>query len=179
MKIVVVTGSPRANGNSNAMANSFIAAAEAKGHAVTRFDAANMRFTGCRNCETCFSTGRACSYDDDFNVIADAILAADAVVFALPMYWYSFPSQFKGMFDKLYSFAVADRDVAGKKCALIACCEESDRSVFDGVRVPFERSMAFLKWRIVGEVLVEGVFKVGDIGRTDGCRRAAELADKL
>lgn len=40
--IVVITGSPRKNGNSFAMTESFIKAAEAKGHTVTRFDAAMM-----------------------------------------------------------------------------------------------------------------------------------------
>ena len=39
-KIVVLTGSPRKNGNSFAMTEAFIKAAEAKGHSVTRFDTA-------------------------------------------------------------------------------------------------------------------------------------------
>lgn len=39
-KIVVLTGSPRRNGNSFAMTGAFIKAAEKKGHTVTRFDAA-------------------------------------------------------------------------------------------------------------------------------------------
>ena len=39
-KIVVITGSPRKNGNSFAMTEAFIKAAEEKGHTVTRFDAA-------------------------------------------------------------------------------------------------------------------------------------------
>ncbi len=39
-KIVVITGSPRKNGNSFAMTDAFIKAAEEKGHTVTRFDAA-------------------------------------------------------------------------------------------------------------------------------------------
>ena len=41
-KIVVLTGSPRKNGNSFAMTEAFIQAAEAKGHTVTRFDTAFM-----------------------------------------------------------------------------------------------------------------------------------------
>lgn len=75
-KIVVITGSPRKNGNSFAMTDAFIKAAEEKGHAVTRFDAALKKVGGCRACETCFSTGKACTFDDDFNAIAPAILEA-------------------------------------------------------------------------------------------------------
>lgn len=39
-KIVVITGSPRKKGNSFAMTEVFIKAAEKKGHTVKRFDAA-------------------------------------------------------------------------------------------------------------------------------------------
>lgn len=178
-KIVVITGSPRKNGNSFAMTDAFIKAAEAKGHSVTRFDAALKKVGGCRACETCFKTGKACSFDDDFNAIAPAILKADAVVFTMPVYWYSIPAQIKGVIDRLFSFVVGGRDIAGKECAVIACCEEEDLSVMDGVRVPLERSAALMKWTMVGEVLIPGVLNAGDIEKTDGCAQAAALADKF
>jgi len=178
-KIVVITGSPRKNGNSFAMTDAFIKAAEAKGHTVTRFYAALKNVGGCHACETCFKSGKACSFDDDFNAIAPAILEADAVVFTTPVYWYSIPAQIKGVIDKLFSFVVGGKDIAGKRCALITCCEEDDMSVMDGVRVPLERSAALMKWHIVGEVLVSGVLNPGDIGKTDGCQQAAALADKI
>ena len=178
-KIVVITGSPRKNGNSFAMTDSFIKAAEEKGHTVIRFDAAMMRIGGCHACETCFKTGKACSLDDDFNSIAPAILEADVIVFTMPVYWYSIPSQIKGVIDRLYSLVVGGKDIAGKACALIACCEEDDLSVLDGVRIPIERTAALNKWKMAGEVLVPGVLNVGDIAKTDGCRQAAALADKL
>lgn len=178
-KIVVITGSPRRNGNSFAMTEAFIKAAQEKGHTVTRFDAALKKVGGCHACETCFKTGKACSFDDDFNTIAPAILEADAVVFTMPVYWYSIPAQIKGVIDRLFSFVVGGRDIAGKECALIACCEEDDLSVMDGVRVPLERSAALMKWKMVGEVLVPGVLNTGDIEKTDGCQQAAALAEKF
>ena len=178
-KIVVITGSPRAKGNSFAMTDAFIQAAEAKGHSVTRFDAAMKKVGGCHACETCYKTGKACSFDDDFNAIAPAILEADAVVFTTPVYWYSIPAQIKGVIDRLFSFVIGGRDIAGKECALITCCEEEDPTVMDGVRIPLERSAALLKWKMVGEVLIPGVLNVGDIDKTDGCKQAAALAEAI
>ena len=178
-KIVVITGSPRKGGNSFAMTDAFIAAAQAAGHTVERFDAAFMKIGGCHACETCFKTGKACSFDDDFNIIAASILTADAVVFTMPVYWYSIPSQIKGVIDRIYSFCVAGKDIAGKQCALIVCCEEDDMTVLDGVRIPYERTIALLKWKSVGEVLVPGVLNRGDIQKTDGVARAAALAAKF
>lgn len=178
-KIVVITGSPRKEGNSFAMTDAFIQAAEAKGYTVTRFDAAMQNVGGCHACETCFKTGKACSFDDDFNTLAPSISEADAVVFTMPVYWYSIPAQIKGVIDKLFSFCVGGKDIAGKKCALITCCEEHDMSVMDGVRIPIERTAALLKWEMVGEVLIPGVLQAGEIAGTDGCKKAAELADAI
>ena len=178
-RIVVITGSPRNKGNSYAMTEAFIQAAKAKGHVITRFDAAMQNVGGCHACEACYKTDKACSYDDDFNIIAPAILDADAVEFSMPVYWYSIPAQIKCVIDKLFSFCVADKKVAGKECALITCCEEDDLSVMDGVRIPMERTAALLKWKMVGEVLIPGVFHVGDIEKTDGCKQAAALAEKF
>lgn len=178
-KIVVITGSPRKNGNSFAMTEAFIKAAETKGHTVTRFDAAMKNLGGCHACETCYKTGKAYSFDDDFNTLAPAILEADAVVFTMPVYWYSIPAQIKCVIDRLFSFVVGGKDISGKNCALITCCEEDDMSVMDGVRVPIERSAALMKWHMVGEVLIPGVLNPGDINKTDGCNQAAELADKI
>ncbi len=178
-KIVVITGSSRKNGNSFAMTEAFIQAAEGKGHIITRFDAAMKNVGGCHACENCFKKGKACCFDDDFNTIAPVILETDAVVFTMPVYWYSIPAQIKSVIDKLFSFCVAGKEIAGKECALITCCEEDDMSVMDGVRIPIERSAALLKWKMVGEVLIPGVLNRGDIEKTNGCEQAAALADKI
>lgn len=179
MKIVVITGSPRKNGNSFAMTEAFIHEAEQRGHSIRRFDAAFLKIGGCHACMTCYKTGKACSFDDDFNDIAPAILEADAVVFTMPVYWYSIPAQIKGAIDRLFSLVVGGKEVAGKKWGLIACCEEDDTTVLDGVRIPMERTAALLQWEMVGEVLIPGVLNVGDIDHTDGCKQAAALADKF
>lgn len=107
------------------------------------------------------------------------VLEADAVVFTMPVYWYSIPAQIKGVIDRLYSFCVAGKGVAGKECAMIVCCEEEDPAVMDGVRIPLERSAALLNWKMVGKVLVPGVLKPGDVARTDGCQQAAALAERF
>lgn len=50
MKIVVITGSPRKNGNSFAMTESFIKATEQHGDTIQRFDAAMLKIGGCHAC---------------------------------------------------------------------------------------------------------------------------------
>ncbi|MGM0216523.1 flavodoxin family protein [Enterococcus sp. AZ109] len=179
-KILVITGSPRRHGNSWAMTDAFIETAEANGHSITRFDVGLSKIGGCVACEKCFSKeNQACVYNDDFNKIAPFIQEADAVVFSTPLYWYSFPGQIKNFIDKIYSFVVGQKDIAGKACGLMACCEDHDISALDGIRFPYEKTIGLLKWESVGEVLIPGVFHKGEINATDGLQRASALADAL
>ena len=175
-KIVVINGSPRKKGNSFAMSQAFIEKAESLGHTVTRFDAAFLNVGSCQGCETCYKTGKACSFDDDFNTIAKAIEEADGIVLSMPVYWYTMPAKIKSVIDKFFAFYVTGKN-QNKKCALLSCCEDEDPTVLDGVQMPYEKSIALLKWTSVGEVLVPNVYRIGDIEKTDGCQQAAKLAE--
>ena len=62
---------------------------------------------------------------------------------------------------------------------LICCCEEHAPTVMNGVKIPIEGTAALLKWDIVGEILIPGVFVEGDIDKTDGRAQAASLAEKF
>lgn len=179
MKITVITGSPRKHGNSLAMTEAFCQEAEKCGHIIKRFDAVSMNVSGCHACMTCYKTGKACSFNQDFDAIASSILESDAIVFTTPVYWYSIPAQLKGVIDCLFSLVVGGKDIAGKKWGLISCCEEQDMTVFDGVCKPLKRSATLMKWDFVGEVLIPGVLDEGEISKTDGCPQAAALAHKF
>ncbi|MBQ8698944.1 MAG: hypothetical protein IJ521_08105, partial [Schwartzia sp.] len=85
----------------------------------------------------------------------------------------------KCVIDKMFCFVVGGKDIAGKGYAVITCCEEEDDTVLDGVTVPLARSAELIKWHLVGEVRVPGVLKVGDIDKTDGCKQAEALAEKI
>lgn len=178
--VVVITASPRKNGNSNAMAQAFIDEAQAKGHQVKRIDAAKLHIEGCTACNACYSKGAPCVFDDDFNAIADDILAADVLVLSAPVYFYTFPTQMKAVLDKLYAFAVGQKkQIRGKEWALISCCEEKPMTTFIGIEYPYERAIRLMGGTSIGEVLVPGVFDAGAIADTDGVVRAKALADLL
>lgn len=177
-KIFVIKGSGR-KGNSNAMADAFIEAARAAGHEVKSIDATRMNLNGCHGCMTCFKTGRACSFDDDFNLIADDLLAADGWVFSFPVYWYSIPGQTKCILDNTFSFFVGGKDCAGKKIGIISCCGEDSMELLEEVVAPFDKACALTGWEIVGKVLIPGINEAGAVAQTNGCEQAAALAGKF
>jgi len=180
-KIVVITGSPRKGGNSDILAEAFITAAESKGHTVQRFDAGRMKIGGCRACNSCFKKDKPCVFEEDFNKIALAIMEADAVVFSTPTYWFSMSAQLKAVLDHMYAFLAGGKagELAGKKAAVFACCMSDDPAILKDVTAPMVKSFGFLKWECVGEVLVTKAANPGDVKNTDGCARAAAIADLI
>lgn len=102
MKILVLTGSPRKNGNSNTLADSFIKGATEAGHEVARFDAAFKNVHPCIACNSCGMDG-PCVFKDDFEFVRDNIVTADAVVFATPMYYFGISAQLKAVIDRFYA----------------------------------------------------------------------------
>lgn len=177
-KIVVITGSPRVKGNSMTLANAFIETAVQNGHIVKRFDAARLQVGGCKACNACYKTGKACAFDDDFNLIAPEIEAADVILFVAPVYWYTFPAQIKAVIDKLYSIE-AQRDTAGKSCGLISCCADDTMDTFEGMQFAYRKTIELLKWTSVGEVLIPGVSGTEDVLKTDGIEKAILLANQI
>lgn len=178
-RIVLITGSPR-NGNSAAMAYAFEQAAKKRGNEVIRFDANSLYVEGCRACGQCYKVpGIACGLTDDFNKIADAVLSCNAVVFATPLYWYSWPSQIKSILDRFFAFCNSQSPIAGKSCALMACCSERDSSAFQGLEYSYDQSVSYLGWHSVGKVLVLGVTKATDYEWTDAVARATALAEQF
>lgn len=105
-RILILTGSPRKGGNSDLMADAFAKGASEPGNIVVRFDTAHKHIQGCRACDNCFSKGKACVFNDDFNELASLMAESDAIVFCTPLYWYSFPTQMKAAIDKFYSFCI-------------------------------------------------------------------------
>ena len=57
MKVLVLNGSPHADGNTVAMIGAFAKGAESNGHEVTVFDVAKKKIAGCMACEYCHTTG--------------------------------------------------------------------------------------------------------------------------
>ena len=178
-KIVLITGSPR-RGATEGMADAFQPAAEARGFEVVRFNATKLNVGGCKNCNACGKVaGRTCVFDDDFTPIAKAVLEADGIVLATPLYWYSWPRQIKATLDRFYSFLVGNFYLKGKKAALIASCGEPTVEAMEGLVFSCKKTTALLGLEDVGHVLIPGLHAPEEYKATDACAKAAELADKF
>jgi multimeric flavodoxin WrbA len=166
-RILVLTGSPRVRGNSDLLADAFMKGATKAGHEVVKCEVGKKNIMGCKACDTCYSKGKPCSFDDDFNSIAPLMEKADVIVFVTPLYWFTFPTQLKAAIDKTYSFIIGGKELKIKESMLLVCGEEDDESVFDGIINTYKQIACYQKWTDRGHLTVPGVLNKGDILSTE------------
>lgn len=117
MKITVLNGSPRINGNTMAMVQSFKQGAESNGHEVEVVTVGTMKINGCIACEYCHSKGNGeCIQKDDMQKVYDAVKDADVIVIASPVYYWSFSGQMQSTITRFYAMGKPSK---AKKYAMI------------------------------------------------------------
>lgn len=164
--ILILNGSPRLKGNTAALVSAFAEGAEAAGHTVTRFNLGAMDIHGCRGC--CGGgkdAAHPCVQRDDMDQIYPAYIAADTVVLASPMYYWSITGQLKCAFDRLFAVAELDRNYANpaKEAVLLMAAEGDTEENFAPVRAYYEALLHHMGWKDAGIVYAGGNFNAGDI----------------
>ena len=117
MKILVLNGSPRPNGNTAAMVGAFAEGARESGHEVTVVPVCQKKIGGCLACEYCHTKGEGkCVQQDDMQEIYPVLEEAEMIVLASPIYYHSFTGQLQCAINRIYAL---DKPKNLKKAALI------------------------------------------------------------
>ena len=104
MNILILQGSPRANGNTAWMAEEYRKAAEAAGHKVTLVDVAHKKIAGCLACEYCHGKGNGtCVQKDDMQEIHPLLAEAEVLVLASPIYYFTLSAQIQAPIQRIYN----------------------------------------------------------------------------
>ncbi len=176
-KILVMTSSPRKNGNTAKMAAAFMQGAEQAGHEVFRFDAAFHRINGCTACDACWSTGKACVMDDDFNALAELLESCEVLLIATPLYWLGFPAQVKAAIDKLYAYGGSGglRPLAIRESYLFVCGGDAGKEEYQPILQSYRTSAAFLGWKDRGVIQTGGLDEAGALEQSGVLEQAEEM----
>lgn len=154
MKIVILQGSPNKKGSTNILVDEFTRGAESSGNSVIRFDIAAMNIKPCIGCVTCGYEG-PCVQKDDNSKVREAILAADMLVFATPLYYYGMSAQLKIVIDR---FCAINSSINRKhmKSALLTVAWNSDDWTFDALESHYQTLVRYLNLEDCGMVLGRG-----------------------
>lgn len=174
MKILVLTGSPHRRGTTNVLIEQFIRGAEEAQNEVSRFDCAFVKVHPCIGCDRCGTGKNDCVFKDDMYELYPKVIAADAVVFATPLYYHGYSAQLKAVIDRFHGIDDLIRG-SGKKAALLAAGANPNKWITDGLVTTYHTELRYLEWQDCGAVLATACLTAEDIGKTDFPRQAYEL----
>lgn len=163
--LTLLLGSPRIGGNTEKLADALAEGASEKGYEVKKVHLAALTLKGCTDCRKCWSTGKPCILNDDMDQVYPEIEDASVIAFVSPLYFYSWSSQIKPVWDRLipYYMPGALRTTPSKKAILLAAAGDKEDFAFDGLRASFKLTANFLGWKILGEVCAPDLYFKGDI----------------
>jgi len=182
-KVVILLGSPRRNGNSAALAERIAAGARAAGARVQSFYLHGMKIAPCRACESCRKPGaKGCVIRDDMQKAYPHLRAADAVVYASPIYQFNVSAQLKLAMDRCHALGgEAGNALAGKRIGLAFSYggeDPFDSGCTNAIRA-FQDLFAYIGAPIVGMVYASAG-AAGEVrSNRKAMREAGELGRKL
>ncbi len=171
--ILIISSSPRKNGNSETLAAAFAKGAAEAGNKVETIHLREKQINFCRGCMACAKLGH-CVIKDDAVEIAAKMQGADVLVLASPVYYYSVSGQLKTMFDRanpLYGTDYAFKEVY----FLSTAAEDEDYTNEGAVKAVQGWIDCFERATLKGVVFAGGVNDVGDIKDHSALEKAYEM----
>ena len=125
MKVLIINGSPRMNGNTTIAVNEMVKVFEEEGVESEAVQIGNKDVRGCIACGTCFKKGQ-CVFDDVVNELAPKFEAADGLVVASPVYYASANATLIACLDRLFYSTHFDKTM--KVGASVVCARRGGLS---------------------------------------------------
>jgi multimeric flavodoxin WrbA len=135
MKVLLVNGSPHADGCTNRALQEVEKALQKQGIETEIFHIGKGSIGGCMVCGACAKLGK-CVIDDAVNRFAEKAKTADGFIFGSPVYYASAAGGMVGFMDRL--FYSASKTMAFKPAAAVASARRAGTvSTFDGLNKYF------------------------------------------
>lgn len=168
--VVVIQGSPRADGNCSIMAGWVVEAAEAARKTVRVVYSDDLDIHPCIGCYRCYNTG-TCTFDDEMGELIHLIVHASLLVICSPVYTNTVPGGLKILIDRCQALHAAQTLGARRAMPaglLLAVCGREGLSNFACLTSVMEAFMGNLGIRPAGEVLADGIDRVRDVRLVEG-----------
>lgn len=174
MRVLGISSSPREGGNSDTLLREALQRAASAGAEVQRLALREVNVGPCIECGTCYRTGR-CHIHDDFPRVLAALLEADRLIFATPIFFMSVPAQAKALIDRCqclwaskYVLGQPIVDPArrpGRLAAVIAVGGTSGRKMFSCIQSVMKFFFDAIEFSYAANLFVNRVDAKGDVLR--------------
>lgn len=148
--VLIVSSSPRRGGNSETLCEQFKKGAEETGHRVEMININDYDIHYFDRAE--YIRGEEETFDDDAMIVINKMKAADVIVLASPVYFYSMTGQMKTLTDRTYNH---EKDLSEKEFYHIVTSTDRDAEALDGTIEGF-RGFARCLYKSVERGIVRG-----------------------
>lgn len=175
--ILILSSSPRKGGNSDTLCDEFLRGAHDAGHAVEKIFLKDKKINYCTGCSTCSLHGKPCPQRDDMAAILDKMLAADIIVMATPVYFYTMSAQMKTLIDRCCGLYT---EMINKQFYFIVTAAEDDLFKMERTVDTFQGFLDCLQGATIEDVIYGlGVWHVGDIKGSDTMLEAYRVGNSI
>lgn len=119
MKVLILNGSPKANGNTAAALAEMERVFALEGIETETVQLGHLDIRGCIACNACTKNGK-CIFDDAVNVLAPKFQEADGLVIASPVYYASANATLIATLDRLFYSTDFDKTMKVGACVAVA-----------------------------------------------------------
>lgn len=130
-KVVVISSSPRAGGNSDTLCDEFVKGATEAGCDAKKYFLEDIEFSSCKACYKCKTPEMKCFQNDGIEEILDDMMEADVIVYATPIYYYEMTGTLKMFFDRCYPIF---NHLEDKDYYIITSAGSSNGNALTGIR---------------------------------------------
>jgi multimeric flavodoxin WrbA len=174
MKVLGISGSPRARGNTARLLAEVLRGVSDAGGEVSAVSLSGYVISGCVGCERCRRDQTCTRFNDGMTLLYPRIVDADALVLGSPVYHYNVTSQMKAFIDRLYAFydftderprgyssRLADRE---RKAVVFAVGEQADPAELGVALEALSLPLSPLGYEVVARLPVLNCFESGIVG---------------
>jgi len=176
--VLILQGSPRADGNCSLIAGWAVGAAEEAGCSAEVVYPHDLWITGCIGCYQCYNTG-FCTFDDDMTAIISSLRHARLLVICTPVYTSTVPGELKLVIDRFQAYH-AEMTLAGRfdprNGLLFSLAGRTGGENFTCVTRVIHDFMENLHITPSGEILVDGIDRLRDVRKVRGLEERIRAA---
>jgi multimeric flavodoxin WrbA len=172
VEVLIIQGSPRADGNCSILAGWAAEEAEQLGKRSRVVYLDDLSIHSCIGCYQCYNTG-TCTFDDDMTDLIGTLRSAFLLVMCTPVYTNTVPGGLKTFIDRCQAYHAERNLFTGggeKRGILVSVAGRPGTDSFICVKKVVVSFMRNLGIRFSGEVLLDGMDRVRDIRTLSGVR---------
>ncbi len=171
--VLVLSSSPRRGGNSDLLCDRFTMGAQQAGHHAEKIFLKDKKINYCTGCGTCLNEGKKCPQKDDMAEILEKMIAADVIVMATPVYFYTMSAQMKTLIDRICSRYT---EIINKEFYFIVTAADSSNRAMERTLEGFRGFTSCLNGaKEKGIIYGTGAWNIGDIKRSEAMKQAYEM----